>query len=147
MAKMNCWRSFMAFGANEVLNVGTASVWMKCRCGLNANKMSRQLYGKRRVLVQLHYKGKWWCDFIADASANIASRQKWMSAWLQYKEKCWHGFMVKTLDVAMLQRLLRWLHRKDKYWCSLIAKESMLYNKNVQQQKICQKKISWHVWT
>ena len=129
------------------MNVGVTSIWMKCRCGLNANKMSRQLYGKRRVLVQLHYKGKWWCDFIADASANIASRQKWMSAWLQYKEKFWHGFMVKTLDVAMLQRLLRWLHRKDKYWCSLIAKESMLYNKNVQQQKICQKKISWHVWT
>ena len=64
---------------------------------------------------------------------------------LQYKDKCWHGFMVKTLDVAMLQRLLRWLHWKDKCWCSLIAKKSMLHNKNKQQQRACQKKISWHV--
>jgi len=128
MAKMNddtasvwmkCWHGFMA-----KMNVGTASVWMKCRCGLNANKMSRQLYSKRRVLVQLHYKGKWWCNFIANASANIASWKIWMLAWLQYKDKCWHDFMVKTLDVATLQRLSRWLRWKDKCWCSLIAKKT-----------------------
>ena len=43
--------------------------------------------------------------------------------------------MVKTLDVATLQKLLEWLHWKDKCWCSLIAKESMLHNENKQQQK------------
>ena len=61
--------------------------------------------------------------------------------------------MVKAHDVATLQKLLKWLRWKDKCWCSLIAKgsliakESMLHNKNKQQQKICQKKSSWHVWT
>ena len=139
---MRCCHGFMT-----KMNVGITSVWMKGRCGLNANKMSRQFYGKRRVLVQLHYKGKWWCDFIVDASANIASWQKWMLAWLQYKDKCWHSFMVKTLDVATLQKLLNWLRWKDKCWCSLIAKRSMLHNKNKQQQRACQKKISWHIWT
>ena len=139
--QMKCCRGFIT-----KMNVGTISVWMKCRCGLNANKMSRQFYGKRRVLIQLHYKGKWWCDFIADASANIASRQKWMLAWFQYKEKCWHSFMVKTLDVAMLQRLLRWLCWKDKCWCSLIAKESMLHNENKQQQKnLSEEKLMAHL--
>ena len=29
-----------------------------------------------------------------------------MLAWLQYKDKCWHNFMVKTLDVATLQKTL-----------------------------------------
>ena len=43
--------------------------------------------------------------------------------------------MVKTLDVATLQKLLNWLRWKDKCWCSLIAKRSMLHNKNKQQQK------------
>ena len=43
--------------------------------------------------------------------------------------------MVKAYDVATLQRLLKWLRCKDKCWCSLIAKESMLHNKNKQQQK------------
>jgi len=38
---------------------------------------------------------------------------------LHSKDECWHGFMVKTLDMATLQRLLRWLCWKDKYWCSL----------------------------
>ena len=115
--QMKCCRGFMT-----KMNVGTTSVWMKCRCGLNANKMSRQFYGKRRVLVQLHYKGKWWCNFIVDASSNIALWQKWMLAWLQYKDRCWHGFVVKTLDAATLQRLLRWLRWKDKCWCNLIVK-------------------------
>ena len=81
--KDECCHGFM-----EKMDVGIASVWMKCRYGLNANRMSTQLYGQRRVLVQLHYKGKWWCDFIADASANIASWQRWILAWLQYKDKC-----------------------------------------------------------
>ena len=58
-----------------------------------------------------------------------------MLAGFQYKDKCWHNFMVKTLDVATLQKLLEWLHWKDKCWCSLIAKESMLHNENKQQQK------------
>ena len=43
--------------------------------------------------------------------------------------------MVKAHDVATLQRLLKWLRWKDKCWCNLIAKESMLHNKNKQQQK------------
>ena len=128
--RMKCWHCFM-----EKMSVDTASACMRCRCGFNPNKMSSQLYGKRRVLVQLHYKGKWWCGFIVDASANIASWQKWMLAWLQYKDKRWHCFMVKTLDVVTLQRLLRWLCWKDKCWCSLITEESMLCNKNKQQQK------------
>ena len=119
------------------MNVGTTSIWMKCRCGLNANKMSRQFYGKRRVLVQLHYKGKWWCDFIANASANIASQQKSMLAWFQYKDEWWHNFMIKTLDMVTLQKLLNWLHWKDRCWCSLTAKKSMLHNKNKQQQRVC----------
>ena len=38
------------------------------------------------------------------------------------KDKCWHDFMVKILDVATLQRLLRWLSWKDKCWCNLIVK-------------------------
>ena len=56
--------------------------------------------------------------------------------------------MVKAHDMATLQKLLKWLHWKDKCWCSLIAKENMLHNKNKQQQKnFVRKKISWHVWT
>ena len=43
--------------------------------------------------------------------------------------------MVKAHDVATLQRLLKWLRWKNKCWCSLIAEESMLHNKNKQQQK------------
>ena len=92
MTKMNVGTASMQMkcccGFMTKMNVGTTSIWMKCRCDLNANRMSRQLYGKRRVLVQLHYKGKWWCAFIADANANIASWQSWMLARLQYKDKC-----------------------------------------------------------
>ena len=120
--QMKCWCGFMT-----KMSVDMALVWMKCRCGLSANKMSRQIYGKRRVLVQLHYKGKWWCDFIADASANIASWQRQMLAQLQCEDKCWHGFMVKTFHVAILQRLLRWLCWKDKCWCSLMKENLVLY--------------------
>ena len=91
MTKMNAGMALMQIecccGFMEKMDVGTASVWMKCRCGLNTNRMSRQLYGKRKVLVQLHYKGKWWCDFIADANTNITLWQRWMLAWLQYKDK------------------------------------------------------------
>ena len=56
--------------------------------------------------------------------------------------------MVKAHDMATLQKLLKWLHWKDKCWCSLIAKESMLHNKNKQQQQnfVKKKKISWHIW-
>ena len=28
---------------------------------------------------------------------------------LHDKVECWHGFVVKTLDAATLQRLLKWL--------------------------------------
>ena len=48
--------------------------------------------------------------------------------------------MVKAHDVATLQKLLKWLRWKDKCWCSLIAKESMLHNKNKQQQKFVKRK-------
>ena len=43
--------------------------------------------------------------------------------------------MVKAHDVATLQKLLKWLRWKDKCWCNLIAEESVLHNKNKQQQK------------
>ena len=138
LVQMKCWRDFMA-----TINIGLASIQIKCE---------GSFYGKRRVLLRLHYKGKWWCDFIADASANITSIDKykcWRSfmtkisgatismqrknmdaaslwrqvlIWLPYKNKCWHSFMAKTLDVAMFQRLLMWLHCKDKCWFNLIAK-------------------------
>ena len=48
--------------------------------------------------------------------------------------------MVKAYDVATLQRLLKWLRCKDKCWCSLIAKESMLHDKNKQQKKFVRRK-------
>ena len=88
--QMKCCRGFMT-----KINVVITSIWMKCRCGLNANRMLRQLYGKRRVLVQLHYKGKWWCAFIADASVNIASWQRWMLAWLHGKGSR-YGYVAKN---------------------------------------------------
>ena len=64
------WQKWMLAQLRYEWSVDVASMQNKKK------KLSRQLYGKRRVLVQLHYKGKWWCDFIADASANIASRKK-----------------------------------------------------------------------
>ena len=147
-ANMKCWCNFMT-----KIDVGTTLVQMKCWCGFMAKtSISMTLVliwsvdvtsWRRWMLAWLQCKYR--CDFITNASASIASRQKWMLAWLQYKDKCWHGFMVKTLDVATLQRLLKWLRWKDKCWCSLIAKESPLRNKNKQQQRTCQKKISWHV--
>ena len=59
----------------------------------------------------------WW-----KKNMDSASLQRQVLIWLQYKGKCWCSCMVKTLDVATLQRLLMWLHCKDKCWCSLIAK-------------------------
>ena len=48
--------------------------------------------------------------------------------------------MVKAHDVATLQKLLKWLRWEDKCWCSLIAKESILHNKNKQQKKVVKRK-------
>ena len=124
---MKCWHGFMT-----KMNIVMVLTWMKCRCGLNANKMLRQLYDKDEC----------WHEW----SVDIASWQSWILARLQYKDRCWHGFVVKTLYAATLQRLLKWLRWKDKCWYSLIAKESMLHNKNKQQQRAYQKKISWHVY-
>ena len=128
MAKMNCWPSFMAsvwvkFWTLAQLRckwsvvVASWQKWMLAQLqyewSVDVASMQIKCWGsfmkKKRVLVQLHYKSKWWCDFIANASANIASWQKWMLAWLQYKNKCWHSFMVKAHDVGTLQRLLKWL--------------------------------------
>ena len=120
-ANMKCWCNFMT-----KIDVGTTLVQMKCWCGF----MAKTSISMTLVLI--------W-------SVDVTSWRRWMLAWLQYKDKCWHGFMVKFLDVATLQRLLKWLRWKDKCWCSLIAKESPLRNKNKQQQRTCQKKISWHV--
>ena len=142
---MECFRGFM-----EKMDVGIASIWMKCRCGLNTNRMSRQLYGKRRVLVQLHYKGKWWCDFIANANANIASWQRWMLTRLQCKwwydfnastsanVECCRGFMTK-MNVGTASMQMNYWHSfmasvrmkcwtlawpQCKYWCNFNASAS-----------------------
>ena len=50
--------------------------------------------------------------------------------------------MLKAHDVATLQKLLKWLRWKDKCWCSLTAKKSMLHNNNKQLQKIFVKRKS-----
>ena len=76
-------------------------------------------------LAQLLDKDKWWRDFNAKKGMDATS--------MQMQTLC--GFMIRTIGVATLQRLLRWLHWKDKCWCSLITEESMLCNKNKQQQK------------
>ena len=43
-------------------------------------------------------------------------------------------------SMASLQKLLKWLRWKNKCWCSLIAKESMLHNKNKQQKNFVKRK-------
>ena len=82
---------------------------MKCRCGLNTNRMSRQLYGKRKVLVQLHYKGQCWCDFSADE----------VLMQCHGKDEYWHGFSAN--------KVLMWLHGKDECWHGFDANEVLMW--------------------
>ena len=57
-----------------------------------------------QVLAQLHDKDKWSYDFDAKKNMDPNSFQRQVLIWLRYKDKCWGGFMVKTLDAAALQR-------------------------------------------
>ena len=118
-----CWHSF---STNEVLNVGTTSVWMKCRCGLNANKMLRQLYEKKKK-----------------KSASTASLQRQMMVWLHNKCKCKYCFTAKmNVGMASVQgQMLAQLHGKDS-WCGYFAKtlEMATLKRQVLVQLNCQKK-------
>ena len=113
------------------LNIGATSMrvqtWMLAwlRCEWSAEVASRQRWMLARLwckwsvdmasvqmMVLLHSRCKYKYCFLAKMNVGMASIQGRMLA----------GFMVKTLNVATLQRLLRWLHWEDKCWCSLIAK-------------------------
>ena len=56
---------------------------------------------------------KMWMQLHCKTGVNMASMQ----------DKCCHGFMVKTIDVAMSQRqVLAQFQYKEKCWCSIITK-------------------------
>ena len=88
-AQMKYWRSFMAktnIGMTSMLMWSVDEYWhdfnanVECCHGFMA-KMNVDTTSVQ-MMVRLHSrcKYKWWCDFIVDASANIASWQRSQSS-------------------------------------------------------------------
>ena len=68
-------------------------------------------------------------------SASTASVQGKMLARIHGKDS-WCGYVAKTLEMAALKR---------QVLVQLNCQEKHAAYKNKQQQRACQKKISWHV--
>ena len=132
-ANVECCRGFMTN-----INVDTASSWMKCWRGFMASVQillhdkdehwhgfnANNCFMTKMNVCIASAKMKYCCGFVIKMNVGMTSVQillhgkKWMLAWFQYKDRCWHnfvaknswcGFVAKILDVAALQRFLRWL--------------------------------------
>ena len=88
------------------MNIGVASMQIKCRGNFMA---------KEECWCGFITKANDGGDFIADASANIASVNKVM-VMLECKCKCWRSFMTKISDdtVSMQRKIWMQLHCEGK---------------------------------
>ena len=151
-ANVECCRGFMT-----KMNVGIASVRMKCWRGF----VAKTSIGMTSVLMWSVVMASWQ-KWIVDVASWL--RYEWSVDVASMQIKCWGSFMEKkSASTASVQgKMLAWLHGKDS-WCGYVAKtlemaalkrqvlvqlncqEKHAAYKNKQQQRACQKKISWHV--
>ena len=64
-----------------------------------------------------------------------------MLAWFQHKDKCWHDFVVKTLDATTLQKILEMAALKRQVLVQLSYQEKHAAKQKQAIKKLVKEKI------